>query len=183
MISVLYTNCNSLLNKIDELRIQLSDTKRQKPMIICLTETWARDDIHDDVLSLDGYVLIIRKDRKDTCMGFGGGILVYASDALNAEEDSDFQGGNFNQAVCLKVKTRGSNIRIVTVYRSPNSNSANNAALEQIIRSTCSQTILVGDFNYRCIDWDKHVASDSLGRLFLEACDDAFLTQHVHFPT
>ena len=63
----------SVLNKMDEVhnRILKNDFH-----IIAITEIWAREEITDGELNVDGYVLY-RKDRK--------------SDAVNSENDSKFQ--------------------------------------------------------------------------------------------
>ena len=112
--------------------------KGKKTMVLCLTETWTHGNKKDEELKLDGYTLRIRRDKMNKD-GRGGGILVYALDTLTAEEDSEFTPGEFSEATCLKVKTHGSFIRIITVYRSPNSDVANNNALEpKIVNSSRS---------------------------------------------
>ena len=70
---MLYTNAQSIVNKMGELRAVAS---LKKPDVIALTETWTNCDITDDFLSLEGYELMERKDRADTSRGRGGGILV-----------------------------------------------------------------------------------------------------------
>ena len=73
-ISVLYTNARSLVNKINELRVIAAN---KNPDIIIITETWTNDAIGNDYLHLNGYIIIVRKDRTDTGGGRGGGIIAY----------------------------------------------------------------------------------------------------------
>ena len=75
-LKVFYTNAQSVINKMDEMRAVVN---LKKPDVIALTETWTNSDISDEFLNLDGYELIERKDREDTDRGRGGGILVYVN--------------------------------------------------------------------------------------------------------
>ena len=52
-------NTRSIINKKNELNIMVDDIK---PHIICITESWAHNDITYAELGLEGYVLF-RKDR------------------------------------------------------------------------------------------------------------------------
>ena len=52
-------NARSIINKKNELNIMVDDIK---PHIICITESWANNDITDAELGLEGYVMF-RKDR------------------------------------------------------------------------------------------------------------------------
>ena len=51
------------------------------------------------------------------------------------------------------------------------------------MRTVGNRTIIVGDFNYPGIDWNKRITNEPMGRRFLDACEDNFPTQHVNFPT
>ena len=68
------------------------------------------------------------------------------------------------------------------VYRSPNSDGDNNSILSELIKSIRHSTLTIGDFNYSGIDWENST-SNSFGRSFLDATQDAFLVQCVDFPT
>ena len=56
------------------------------PDIICICESWTKDDISDAHLNLESYNLITRIDRKDTKNGVGGGLLIYAKNELTVSE-------------------------------------------------------------------------------------------------
>jgi hypothetical protein len=60
-----YTNASSLFHKLDELKL-----RAQQYDVIAITETWAKDDMTDAELSIDGFVMF-RSDRKGR---LGGGV-------------------------------------------------------------------------------------------------------------
>ena len=62
-------------NKKTELNIMVYDIK---PHIIGITESWAKNDITDAELGLEGYVMF----RKDRMGRSGGGVLLYTSRKL-----------------------------------------------------------------------------------------------------
>ena len=68
-MSILYTNAQSIVNKINELR---SVVVTIKPDIILINETWTHQDITNAYLHIKGYELSARKDRTDTQDGRGG---------------------------------------------------------------------------------------------------------------
>ena len=79
LLNVMYTNCQSVVNKINELRalVAVSD-----PDVIVLTESWTHDEIAKSYVKIDDYELIVCKNREDTQKGRGGGILVYVKTKL-----------------------------------------------------------------------------------------------------
>ena len=76
-----------------------------------------------------------------------------------------------------------SQLLIGVVYRSPNSTSANDQILFDIVNIASNhETIIMGDFNYPDISWANDV-SGTKGRDFHGLLQDTFLHQHVLFPT
>ena len=65
MISVIYLNSRSIINKLNDLEVLLSD---YSPDILLISETWCNDDISMAMLNIDGYYIDpdLRKDREDT---------------------------------------------------------------------------------------------------------------------
>ena len=59
--SIMLSNVMSLAPKIDELR---DVTTHANIDLICITETWLQNHIHDNVVSISGYN-VIRRDRFD----------------------------------------------------------------------------------------------------------------------
>ena len=68
-LTVLYSNCRSILPKNDHLRLLVT---AQNPHIIAICETWLDNNISNDELFIPGYSLI-RHDRTRN----GGGIALY----------------------------------------------------------------------------------------------------------
>ena len=89
--SLLLTNANRILNKLDELSLLLSSESID---IVAVTETWLSDEIPDSVVSMNGYIVI----RKDRITGIGGGVMCYISKKnfvcqlnLKTKNDQDFE--------------------------------------------------------------------------------------------
>ena len=72
--SILYSNCRSLLPKLDSLRVRAAISS---PDIIALTETWLDHSLSNSELFIPGYV-IVRRDRNR----HGGGVLAYIKDSI-----------------------------------------------------------------------------------------------------
>ena len=57
----------SLVPTIDEVRNVATTTN---PDIICITESWLRDHIHDNIVSISNYILdLVRRDRVEGLHG------------------------------------------------------------------------------------------------------------------
>ena len=96
-----------------------------------------------------------------------------------SERNSDSQ---FEQVVSVLLETETKPLAINLTYRSPNPSAENNEQLNKFIRTLKSSAVTIGDINYPGIDWDNG-CSDCYGRKFFVVCQDAFLQQHVDFPT
>ena len=70
-IGVSFANVQSLINKVDEVKAYLVMSNCD---IFAATETWANDEIGNELLVIDGYEIIARMDRRDTDRGRGGGL-------------------------------------------------------------------------------------------------------------
>ena len=176
-ISVLYTNAQSLVNKICEMRAVVA---MNNPDILIVTETWTNESISNEYLGIDGYDIIERKDRNDTDKGRGGGILMYVKKVLYSwkiECETEF-----NQCGMIGIKRNSRDLRVAAVYRSPNSSKPNDDELCKWIEKMNGQYIIIGDFNFPDIRW-KTGCSGAKGRQFLETMADKFLTQHVETAT
>ena len=103
----MYTNAQSIVNKIDELRSFAVDLK---PDIILINESWTNKDISNAYLSIQGYQLSARKDRTDTTAGRGGGLLIYNRCGMVVSEKE--LSSPFNQAVSVSVETHTKTLNI-----------------------------------------------------------------------
>ena len=174
----MYTNAQSILKKMEELR---SYAAERDPDLIMLTETWTNETIGDDFLKIRGYEMVARNDREDTTGGRGGGILVYAKKEITCwREEGE---GEFNQCVSVRVKVdKRTEMAIHCVYRSPNSTRQNDEALCRWIGALEGKRMIIGDFNLPGIKWEEG-KSDAKGREFYRTCNDTFLEQHVKEAT
>jgi Endonuclease-reverse transcriptase len=116
----------------------------------------------------------------------GEEVLLYVRDVLLREMKEI-------SAECesLWVNIKGVKLNDITIgicYRRPDAGQIENEELMQSIqRNIGVQTIIMGDFNFKELDWEgknDEGSSDSiLGEEFKVKMEDLFLTQHVKEPT
>ena len=94
--SFLVSNVMSLAPKIDELRHVLQNANLD---CVCITESWLRSHIHDNVVALKGFN-IIRKDRVES---EHGGVCVYVKDTTKFTILDDLHDPSFEM---LWIKLR-----------------------------------------------------------------------------
>src|SRR6218665_4058685 len=98
-----YANVRSIIDieKIMELELYVD---KEDPGIIGLTETWAKEEIADNELALDGYVMF-RKDRENqTARGYGG-VLLYVKNNITAVQRKDIWSHKFKECVWCEIQT------------------------------------------------------------------------------
>ena len=176
-ISIMYTNAQSLVNKIDELRVLVNTNS---PDIVIISEAWTNDSISSDYLSIGGYNIIERRDRNDTDKGRGGGLLMYVRNELYAWKEEC--NTTFNQCGAIMVKCKKNDAQIIAVYLSPNSTKNNDDELCEWIRGIRGNFVIIGDFNLPDIRWQSRCAG-AKGRRFMETLKDRFMHQHVESET
>ena len=147
-LRVIFTNAQSINNKIDEMRALVA---MKKPDILAITETWTNDSIGNSFLEIDGFEIVAREDRRDTEGGRGGGILVYTKKELNVSKEEC--PTNFNQGVTIRVKCGRDDICIHVIHRSPNSKWENDSHLNEWIKKMRGVNVIIGDLNFPDIDW------------------------------
>ena len=125
----------------------------------------------------------LRCDRTDTANGIGGGLLVYIKTGYNIIPLPNHTSFNQISSFSIKGKDKDQDLSIYLVNKSPNSLQANNELLFEALRKVNKNSILIGDFNLRNIDWETVHGTDQKSQLFLESIEDAQLTQLVNFPT
>lgn len=86
--SFLVSNVMSLAPKIDELRHVVQNANLD---CICITESWLRSSIHDNVVTLEGFN-IIRRDRVES---EHGGVCMYIKDTINFTVLAELQEPSF----------------------------------------------------------------------------------------
>ena len=111
----MYLNARSIVNKI--LRVECATVK---PDIILVTETFGRKDITDAYLVIDGYQMVVRKDRTDTEGGKCRGLLVYVIEGIPAGEMSIRGADSVIEYCGVSIPWgQGEELKLLCVYRPP----------------------------------------------------------------
>ena len=176
-----YINARKLLNKFDDFEAWIHDID---PDIVGVTESWATPSISDSELTLQGYDLF-RQDRP--VAREGGGVLLYVKHRLRAvqcELTSKFP----EQVWCYFQDTKKTKCYVGVCYRTPTVSiygSENHDLLQSLINElgvTKKHFMLMGDFNYRILNWPLLALDSNVTREVTDFCDcleENFFTQHV----
>jgi len=183
-LNCLYTNANSVLNKMTELRERIH---LEEIDLIGITESWANDYVNDAELYIEGFNMF-RKDRNKIK---GGGLLLYVNARLKASLNTVLTNSDFEEALWCNLQIDQQHLTVGLCYRSPASTADNNHKLLQmlekaVIQSRPSHMLVMGDFNYPDVDYVNNLvtAGDSdPATLFFHKTHDLCLFQHVSEPT
>lgn len=124
----------------------------------------------------------LRRDRKDTGNGIGGGLMVYSKEGVKVLSCDQLSTNTFNQYCSFKVSTSGDPLHIVLIYRPPSAGPENTEMLCDIVKNLGRGSMLVGDFNLPGINWETETA-DARGRELLKTAREESFSQLVSFPT
>lgn len=168
-------------DKLNEL-IERNKDKNQE--IISLVEVKPKNYDNERSLSeykITGYEIIENNIRKDD---EGRGMLMYIKNTVSYTEMK--LPVAFREYQCIQVIGGDSKIVVLSVYRSPNSNSENDKELNDLLKEAKkldhTHLVIMGDMNYPGIVWqDKFsVSTRTESELnFVECTRDNFLYQHV----
>ncbi|XP_024880747.1 uncharacterized protein LOC112460309 [Temnothorax curvispinosus] len=114
-LRICHVNCQSLMAHLDEFQAYFGPTGYH---IICLSETWLKPAVSDDLISLRGYQ-IFRCDRRGRN---GGGVAFYISNSLQARILLHSEGvcdGRPEFLVAEISVGSSSKILLAVVYRPP----------------------------------------------------------------
>ena len=145
--------------------------------MIC--ESFARDDISDAYLSIDGYELVVRQDGRDTIGGKCRGLLIYAKDGIKAAKIENKQFETVTEIAGITVPGgQGELISLVLVYRPPvapgsETDMGNTDKLCQVMRELKGPQVWVGDFNLH-IDWERGYAPITGEEIVMQTVQDLF---------
>lgn len=198
-ISILFTNADTLnQGKMSELQQRIIT---EKPLIVAISEVKPKNSSKEITLqkpkdyykettlqdyAIPGYTL--HPTNLDTKTGRG--IAVYTHESINRSVIQIQLDSVFEEACLLEIRLRGGDILLFgCVYRSPthsaNSDQNNenlNNLFKIIAKKEYSHRCIVGDFNYRDINWNNWTTSngpDSKESKFIETVRDCYLHQHV----
>ncbi len=182
-LEVYYTNCQSLFNKLDELKIIADE---QKPSMIALTETWLNEAIQISEVSIEGYQMF----RCDRSQRRGGGVALYVANEFSCfqREIADVALQRFELMSCtIKIRQLPA-LNVCVVYRPPCSSENDDVELLRSLKaiSKLDNLLLLGDFNAPGIDWISHevkAAASPFNHHLLQFSSDEYLLQHIDFAT
>ena len=179
-LRVLYTNSRSLGNKINELRAIAAS---EKPDILCISESWInlQNKHFKAEYVIEGYKLF-NTDRAGNKKG--GGVVMYVKDTIRSSIKTEFKTCKESETVWVEIKNDRKSLVLGLVYRPPGLDRINSKIIyDEITKAARSNTTcVVGDFNYRNINWDN-LTGDIETEDFLDMVQDNFLYQHVREPT
>jgi len=148
---ILYTNANSLFNKITELTIIAASYDVQ---VICITETWLSSEVLDAEVSIPNYN-IFREDRLNNTRY--GGSAIYAHKSLKVNRLEWFNG---LESIAVNIETGTIKFNVVCLYRSTSlvdikDNSTLLKAIESMPVTVDEELVMVGDVNLPHVNWDN----------------------------
>lgn len=184
MVKAMYTNADVLTNKIDLLKTRC---QAELPQIVAINEVKPKNqrykvlpaEFNMDELGYDMFPNNILEDH-------GRGQLLYVSKELDAKRV--YLDSNFEEATCVKVDLRNKDkLLIILIYRSPSSEDRNNTYLNELLTEAskfgASHLLLLGDFNFKNIDWRSSFSEDETEMKFLDRLIDNGFHQHVSEET
>ena len=185
-VKVMFTNADQFTHsKKDELQQRIST---ERPMIIAVSEvkTKKSTERNENDYTIEGYTINPTNLINDT----GRGIIVYTHNSLDKSTIQIEATCKFEEACLLEIRLRGGDVLLFgCIYRSPTpttDSSENNENLNNLLKSICtksySHVCLVGDFNYKDINWKTWTTphdENSKEVKFIEAVRDSFLFQHI----
>lgn len=182
---VMLTNCDSYLNKRDELYELVKDIE---PKVIILTEILPKhpqQNMSRNEFRISGYEVYINSVEK------GRGVAIHIQNTISATLVEELAPYNFDESVWCSINLKNSDkLLIGGIYRSPNSSKDNNRQLNIVIKAAVnlgySHILIAGDFNFRDIEWSTIECTSSImsdDSIFIENIRDVYLTQHIVQPT
>ena len=179
-------NARCLSSKFSLLSDFLTDND---PDVLVITETWFDEGVLDSEFTDDNYCTF-RKDRKLTFYSPGtykvesrGGVLLMIKKYLLPVP---YTPGDVDAEILWVQITPRPNIKLLIggCYR-PEEDEENilNKITQSINAINNENCILLGDFNFRNIDWSQGTGTNERERLFIDAINDNLLSQIVTEPT
>lgn len=134
--------------------------------IAAITESWAKEDINDSELKIDGYTMY-RKDRLVNTGASGGGVLLYVKESLQSCILQGLTNDEFQDSVWCKITLEDHSVVVGVCYRSTSSTKENNDSLLKLLDKAASQNstshlLIYGDFNYPEINYERFAVKGSI---------------------
>ncbi len=143
--------------------------------IIAVSETWLKDTIGDDDISLAGYQIPFYRHRPTR----GGGVMVYVKEGLPAVHRKEFENNNI-EILWVEIKINNRKILFGVCYRPPGMSALEvdsflleyAQVMDSVLDSNPDMIICVGDFNDKCLLWDGDHSDSEMGFKFYNYIND-----------
>ena len=190
-INILFTNADILTKeKMSELQQRIIT---EKPMVIAISEVKPKNISKKLMIqdyAIPGYTLHPKNLDNES----GRGIAVYTHESIDKSVIEIQVESTFEEACLLEIRLRGGDVLLFgCIYRSPtpstNSDQNNdnlNDLLKTIAKKNYSHRCIVGDLNYRDINWNNWTTphgQESKEAKFVETIRDCYLHQHINDST
>ena len=189
-MNIMYTNADQLTtSKMTELRNRI---EKRKPLVVAICEIKPKNSSDRSLndYEIPNYTIHPVNLENDT----GRGIAIYVHKSLEKSAIQLIPTHDFDEACLVEIRLRGGDMLLFgCCYRSPtttDSSANNNEKLNRLLKCISlkkySHICIVGDFNYKAINWNSWTTphgDDSNEARFIEAARDSFFHQHVEKPT
>ena len=190
-MKVLFTNADQLTeSKMSEL---VTKVNHEKPLIVAISEVKMKNSSKPRVLEdyqIPNYILNPVNLTNNT----GRGIAVYIHKSIEKSAVEIKLESKFEEACLIEIRLRGGDVMLFCCcYRSPTASEQseeNNEKLNRLLRTISnkkySHRCIVGDFNFRNINWSNWsttMSEQSAESKFIEAVRDCYFFQHMSKPT
>ena len=181
-LKFLYTNCDTVTNKLDELEASID---MNDPDIIVLTEILPKNNrymLQTSELEIRGYSLFTNnyelKDIREVAIFVKKCLTANQIHTVNCADDT----------VWIELKTENKKKMIIGgIYRSPNNSKEKNEQLWGTLLSMANtykdNMLVMGDFNCGGINWIDVMSNeqnlDALSNKLIEVLRDCFLEQVI----
>ena len=189
-LDVLYTNADQLTaSKMTELK-KLVEGRNPHVLAVCEVKPKNPGERSSKDYEIPNYSL----HPINLYNNVGRGIAVYTHQSLDKSTIQIKSNQDFEEVCLLEIRLRGGDTLLFgCCYRSPtttNTSETNNDNLVRLMKCISlkkySHVCIVGDFNYKSINWSTWKSShgeNSNEARFIEGVRDSYLYQHVESPT
>ena len=180
--------CKHTKHKIPALNEEINSSSLFIPFF-AITETHLSSDHFDAEVQINNYE-IYRADRKDKRQG---GVAIYIHNSITANTVEKYSDGNC-EAVMIYIKK--ANLNISAIYRPPNAPEKSFKECINKVKAFTenypgSEHTMLGDFNFRYIDWKSEtISTDGIpasetaqAKYFIDYTNNNLLMQMVQEET
>lgn len=134
-LKIAHLNVQSILNKVDLLKLMMSETTLD---VLCISETWLNHGIYDCEVRINGYIHY-RNDRKER---LGDGVMIHIRETIPIKKVC-YMNGIECISIILDLKEK---LIISCVYRPQYNNNSFNTDYEILMNKyENSEHIILGD--------------------------------------